>query len=289
MVTRRAEAWRSDDGATLHLAHALPAPEPRAHVVVVHGFAEHGGRYTELSEALVAAGMAVHAVDLRGHGHSSGRRGLVTSAGRLVADLTRLLERLQAEPGPLALFGHSFGGALALRTAQERPDLLDALVLSAPYLTTALPDPPWLLRAGALASHLLPAVRTRAIDPDVISKKPEEVRRYRDDPLVDTRGVPLASVRELHALGPLVLNGAERLVTPMLIVHGDADRLAAVDGSRRLARAAASHDVTLRIVEGGYHELLHDTDADRVRSGIVDWLVDRLGLLKITAEDPLGP
>lgn len=288
MVTRRAEERLGRGGARLHLAHTLPSEPARAHVVVVHGYGEHGGRYAELSEALARAGFAVHVPDLRGHGHSSGRRSLITDAEVLVDDLTDLLERLQAEPGPLALYGHSFGAALVLRAAQERPDLLDALVASAPYLVTALNDPPWLFRAAAWASHVLPWVRTRPLDDRTISAVPGEVRRYSEDPLVDRGGVPLASIREMHALGPLVLAEAANLVTPTLIVHGASDGLSDPEGSRRLARSAATADLTLRIVEGGFHDVLHDVEGDRVRTGIIDWLVDRLGLREATIERPAG-
>lgn len=288
MTTRRAEEWLAEDGARLHLTRACPPDAPRGHVVVVHGYAEHGGRYEALTEALVSVGLAVHAPDLRGHGHSPGPRSLIMDAELLVEDLTRLLEQLQARPGPKALYGHSFGGTLALRVAQERPDLLDALVASAPYLLTALDDPPWTFRLAAVASHLFPGVRTRPLDARSVSSIPSEVDRYRDDPLVDRRGVPLASVREMHALGPRVLEDGARLVTPTLIVHGALDALAAPEGSRRLARSANGADVTLRIVDGAFHDLLHDSEADRVRSGVIDWLLDRMGLREVTVERPAG-
>lgn len=279
-MTERTERWASDDGVELRLAHAAPEGEARANVLVVHGFAEHGGRYGALAHALAAAGMASCRVDLRGHGLSPGPRALVDDAGRHVRDVVGLLERLQAGPCPVALLGHSFGGAIAARAAQERPDLLDALVLSSPYLVTALDDPPWLLRLADRLSRVAPRLRSRRIPADVISRLPEEVRRYQEDPLVDHGGVRLASSRELHALAARVLADAHRLVTPALVVYGSADRLAHPDGARRLAADAEGEDVTLRIVEGGYHELLNDADGERVLRGIVDWLLDRLGALE---------
>lgn len=280
MTTERGdELFTTDDGVELHVVHARPRSESRAHVLIVHGFAEHGGRYDALVESLARHGMTTHLVDLRGHGRSPGARAFVGDADRFVRDVILLLERLQPEPGALGLFGHSFGGAVAARAAQERPDLLDALVLSAPYLVPALQDPPWLLGAARLASYVAPRLRTRRIPAEVISSLEEERRRYREDPLVDHGGVRLASFREMRALGPRVLDDAERLVTPTLIVHGDGDGLAHPDGSRRLAAGVVEGPVTLRIVEGGRHELLHDVDADRVRTGIVEWLVDWLGLL----------
>src|SRR3990172_11704010 len=55
----------------------LPEGTPNAAVVIVHGYAEHSGRYRHVAERLVAHGYAVHAYDLYGHGRSEGRRAFV--------------------------------------------------------------------------------------------------------------------------------------------------------------------------------------------------------------------
>src|SRR3990172_13210604 len=47
-----------------------PKTPSRALVIFVHGFTEHCGRYEHVAQALVARGVAVHALDLRGHGRS---------------------------------------------------------------------------------------------------------------------------------------------------------------------------------------------------------------------------
>lgn len=283
MTTERVETWASDDGHELHLVHTLPATEARAHVLIVHGLAEHGGRCAKLVDTLTRNGLGTLTVDLRGHGRSPGARGLVSDAERHVRDVTSLLERLQAGSGPVALYGHSFGGALAARAAQERPDLLDALVLSSPYLVDGGDDPGWVWRAAVASSFILPRLRTRRIPPEAISSRPEERTRYREDPLVDHGGVRLATARELRALGRAVLEDAERLVMPTLVLHGARDRVADVAGSRALAAGAVTEDVTLRVYDEGLHELIHDAGAERVLSGISDWLLDRLGLIETPA------
>ncbi len=262
----------------LHVSVVAPTGAVRGRVAVVHGFAEHGGRYGELASAFAAQGLEVHAVDLRGHGQSRGVRALVRDASEAANDVTRLLERLRAAGGPVLGFGHSFGGALMLRAAQLRPDLVDAVAVTGPYLTTALDDPPWLFGVVNVVSRVLPLVRGRPIDATVVSTIPAEVRRYVDDPLVDVGGVRLASVRELHALGPRVLADADRLVTPTLIVHGGADRLASVQGSRELRDGAGADDVTLIEVPGNAHDLLHDVASEQMLSTIVTWGLERLGL-----------
>lgn len=262
----------------LHVSVVAPTGTVRGRVAVVHGFGEHGGRYGELAHAFAAQGLEVHIVDLRGHGLSSGVRALVRDVAETLNDVTTVLERLRASGGPVLGFGHSFGGALMVRAAQVRPDLVDAVAVTGPYLKTALDDPPWLFGVVNVVSRVLPLVRGRPIDASVVSSIPAEVRRYRDDPLVDVGGVRLASVRELHALGPRVLADAERLVTPTLIAHGGADRLSSPHGSRELRDSAGADDVTLIEVPGNEHDLLHDVASEQVLGTIVTWSLERLGL-----------
>jgi alpha-beta hydrolase superfamily lysophospholipase len=258
----------------LHEA-TVPAVGPlRGRLLVVHGFAEHGGRYAGFARACAARGLEVVLPDLPGHGRSDGPRALIADAERLAGALVERLTALRAGGTPVAAFGHSFGGALLLRAAQLRPGALDALAVSAPYLLSARGDPPWLMWLATVASGFLPRLRSRRIDARVVSRLEGEVAAYEDDPLVDRGGVRLGSVRELHALGPRVLADAARLRVPTRVVHGDADRLADVAGSRSLA--AASEAVTLEEVPGGAHGLLHDRGAEAFAERLADWLAGRL-------------
>src|SRR5690606_32889623 len=98
-------------------------PETRRPVVVVHGFAEHARRHGELASALSMAGHPVWALDLPGHGESPGPRAVVAGYDDAVAAVGALVERAgrEASDGEPVLFGHSMGGAIALRYAAERP------------------------------------------------------------------------------------------------------------------------------------------------------------------------
>lgn len=262
----------------LHVRVVQPDGPVRMRVSVIHGFAEHGGRYSRLAQDLAEVGAEVHLIDAHGHGRSPGVRGLIPSEDAAVGTVVRLLENLQEDGVPVALFGHSFGGALSLRAAQLRPDLLDAVVATGPFLVNARPDPAWLVHGVRWASYLLPRLRSLAIDAETVSNLPDEVRAYQDDPLVDRGGVRLGSARVLVDIGPRVLADARRLLTPTLLLHGTRDRLADPEGTRQLYLKAGGGDVELREVPRSGHALLHDADADRVRAGIVEWLVDRLGV-----------
>lgn len=264
--------------ADLHVHVVAPVGRLRMRACIVHGFAEHAGRYLALARDLAEVGAEVHLMDAHGHGRSPGVRGLIPSEDSAVGAVVRLLENVQEDGVPVALFGHSFGGALALRAAQLRPDLLDAVVTTGPFLVSARPDPAWLVRGVRWGSHVLPRLRSLAIDAETVSNLPAEVKAYEDDPLVDRGGVRLGSARVLIDIGPRVLADAQRLVTPTLLLHGTRDRLADPEGTRQLYVKAGGRDVEVREIPGDGHALLHDANADRVRAGIVTWLLERLGL-----------
>lgn len=271
------DTFEAPDGEPRYRIVWRPRAPARGAAVLAHGYAEHAGRYETLARALVAEGFSVHALDQAGHGHSPGRRGQILRAGAWTESLAALLESVQAEGGRVLACGHSFGATAVARVAQTRPDLLDACVLSAPYLRTALGHPAWLLRAGAWASWLLPHLRTAQISLQDVASDPAARRAYGEDPFVYRGGVPLAASRELHALAARVRRDAARLRTPTLIVHGTHDGVAAFQGSEAFRDGVAAEDLTLRAVEGGRHDLLHDAGADAVREGIVAWVRDRLG------------
>ena len=71
---------KTRDGLDLALYH-FPQPNARGRVVVVHGYGEHGSRYAELAQSLVAAGFDVLLYDQRGHGHSGGVRAYLAQIG----------------------------------------------------------------------------------------------------------------------------------------------------------------------------------------------------------------
>ena len=154
-------------GERLHLQAWLPAApdpagvavatEPAAVIALVHGYGDHGGRHTWFGEDMAARGYAVYAYDLRGHGQSSGTRGQIKRFDDYLDDTAIFLDEVRRrQPGkPVVLLGHSLGGLICTRFAQERPCDVRALVLSSPFFAlTVQPEPMKLLGAKALSSRL---------------------------------------------------------------------------------------------------------------------------------------
>ncbi len=171
------------------------------------------------------------------------------------------------------LFGHSMGGAISLRLALERPEAVRALALSSPFLLDAVARPAAQVAAARILARLLPQLPVARPDETRISRDAAEVARYRSDPLIHHAGVPAVTGLTLISEGAALLARASSLGVPALVVHGTDDGYASVEGSRRLA--AASERVELVEVEGGYHELHHDSPEagvpEYVRGRFLEW------------------
>jgi len=169
--------------------------EARAVVVIAHGAGEHSRRYEHVARRLVDAGYAVYALDHRGHGLSKGRRALVDRMDRVIADVRTLVGRAAAEnPGrPLFLLGHSMGGTIGIAFAARHQQELAGLALSGPVAVLEAASPALRVIASVL-STLTPGLGVFAVDASLVSRDPEVVRAYREDPLVFHGKLPARTV-----------------------------------------------------------------------------------------------
>lgn len=164
----------------------LPAGAPRATVGIVHGGAEHGGRYPRLIKALLDRRRAVYAVDLRGHGRSPGRRATVGHFGEYVDDLAGFIAVLEREHprAPRFLVGYRLGGLVTATYATREHTRLAGIVLAGPALGPGSGASRLQLGAARVLGVVVPRLRILRMDPGKMSQDPEVVRSYREDPLV---------------------------------------------------------------------------------------------------------
>lgn len=263
-------------GARLFWQGWLPETPPDGLLLVCHGLGEHSGRYRTVVDALLPSGWAVYGFDLRGHGRSSGRRAHLESYDDWLADL-ETFRRLATSrhPGlPAFLLGHSMGGQIALAYALTRQDELAGLVLSAPALASnAVPRAavPALRRLARVAPTLRPA----GIDPTKISKDPAVVADYRADPLVHHGHPTLALSAALFGQFDVLPERARGLRLPVLLQHGLDDGLTEPAGSRRLAAACGSADLSVCWYEGLWHEIYHEPEREQPLADLREWLAAR--------------
>jgi alpha-beta hydrolase superfamily lysophospholipase len=261
--------------ATLFGQAWLPDRPARAVVVVAHGLAEHGGRYSGLASRLVDKGYAVYALDHRGHGRSSGPRANIERFAYLLSDLGTFIGRAQREhfDTPVILLGHSMGGAIALACALKYEKALRALVLSAPALATGEALPAVKLLMVKLLSVLSPNTGVLTLPASAVSRDPAVVRAYETDPLVFRGAIPARTLAELLKAMQQLQATAHELRLPVLIQHGTADSLVPIAATHPVYQhLGQSKRRTLLVYEGLYHEVYNEPERDRVIHDLEAWL-----------------
>jgi acylglycerol lipase len=267
-------AFKGQDGTGILVRSWRPEGPVRGTMVLAHGLGEHGGRYGELVTRCLAHGLAVYAPDHRGHGRSGGRRALVKRFGWLVADLDVVMQRAAAEypEGRHFLFGHSMGGAVALTWTLDHPGQVDGLILSGP----AIAPPGAVSRVTVLVVRLLslvlPGKGAIALPPEDLSRDPEVVRAYEDDPLVLHGPVPARTLAELLRAMKSLPGRAAALREPVLVLQGTGDRLVMHADVKPVFEALGSADRTVKAYRGLYHEVLHEPEREQVFADLDGWL-----------------
>ena len=268
-----------EPGGQIHFQRWVPEGEPRALIIVVHGMAEHSGRYDLFGAAAAERGLAVAALDHPGHGYSYGEAAHVDR----FSDFLRALgafhaQEVEAFPGiPHFLLGHSLGGLISciyLLQAQER---FAGCVLSGPAIKTEVQPPAVQMLLIRLLSLLLPRLGVLQLDAEGVSRVPEEVERYRSDPLNYTGKISARVVAELFKAMAEIQARCGEIHLPMLILHGGADRMTDPAGSKLLDEGVKSTDKTLHVYPGLYHEIFNEPERDSVIDDLLGWLDTRIG------------
>ena len=261
--TTGSDTFTSSGGATIFEQWWRPAGDVRAVLAICHGYAEHSGRYAEVAAHLNEHGYAVEALDLRGHGRSSGERVTVQSFSEFHDDVEAFLARVRGRnPGKkVFLLGHSMGGGVVVSyLVMRKPELDGALFSGAAMLgPRRAPKPGEPPRSGPLPAS-------------TISRDPAIVAAYENDPLV-YRGAPNPKAGEASAEAfSRVQAEMESITMPLLIMHGTDDLLVPYQGSETFYARAGSSDKTLKLYEGLYHEILNEPERLQVLADIVEWL-----------------
>ena len=281
----------------LHCALWKPEGEPKAVVQLIHGIAEHIGRYDEFARFLNAHGYVVAADDHMGHGGSveNGVKGYF-SGGWLsaVEDEKRLHDEISAQyPDlPYYILGHSMGSFIARNYTAKYNDVQAAIFCGTSGKNPAAPI------AIKLASfvgksrgsrHKSEFINNLAFgnynkkfdnvktEFDWLTKDEDEVQKYIDDKYCGFL-FTAAGYKDLFS----VLNSVsgkdwyEQLSTdiPVLVVSGSMDPVG--DYSKGVAQVAedlkaTGHDVTLKLFDGDRHEILNETNRDEVEDYIAAW------------------
>ena len=272
----RESTFHRPDNTSLFVRHWRPTSDaPKAQLLVLHGYLEHGGRYAPLAEYLATIEIATHAYDMRGHGNSNGQRAYVKRFADYLDDADAIFSSLDNET-PSFVLGHSNGGLIALDWFVSRRPKVRGLIVTNPYLALAVPlhgPKKW---AGKLAGRVAPRISMPAgLRSEQMTQDPLMVEAHRQDPLI----IKMANAcwnREANLAQERVL-GYRRVPSPLLYIRSSADGVASPDVSRRFAQQLDSPDK--RVVErsGEFHEVLNETNRHHLFELIGAWILERSG------------
>lgn len=262
----------SGDGTKLFARH-WTAKHPHATLALVHGFGEHSGRYADMAGHLAQHGVQTVAIDLRGHGRSAGKRGIIRSFDDFRADLHALLTRARElhgeNKGPLVLYGHSMGGGIVLDHGLKADPGVAGIIASAPLVAPADPVPAPLRAVVRLVAKLMPnASMKNAISGDQISTLPQEQAEYERDALNHSR-LGLKTAVEIIENGEALTERASDWALPLLMVHATDDQLTDFAASQAFGAAARADFRPFPDVE---HELHNDTSRPAIYQAIIDFI-----------------
>ncbi len=266
--------FQVSDGASLYYRVWRPEGKAKRLVMLVHGFADHSGRFSYLAPHLVEHGAVVYAYDQRGNGLSEGKKGHVQRYQRLVDDLDAFVKlATENEPGlPRVLYAHSTGAIAALIYLYDSPAAVDAVVLSAPCLILTVDAPGWKTGVAKALSNVVPGFTMQAgFDPGTVSRDDEVVEANKADPLVSQNMTARFYTEVYLTAMPSALARIDELRTPYLVLQGTGDKLVSPGVADEFERQAAEYG-TIKRYEGGYHESHNDVHREEVFADVDKWL-----------------
>jgi len=246
----------------------------RGALIIVHGLAEHGGRYAHVGQFFAEQGFVVGAMDHRSHGKSDGKNSEFKSIDQLVEDLDIFVQRMRERlpDVPMFMYGHSMGGLVTTLYVIKKQPEFNAVILTGPALKISEDISPLLVKVSGLLAKIAPHMTTIQLDGSAVSRDPAVVEKYNSDPLNYRGGIPACTAGALN-------NGIQEanarfgeFTLPLLVMHGEKDRLADPDGSRAIYAHSGSEDKHIKIFDGMFHELVNEPEKQDILNEMLAWV-----------------
>jgi len=252
----------------------LPEENIKAVLLVVHGLGEHCGRYMNVVNHFVPLGYAVYGLDHIGHGNSEGTRELVESFDDFTDTLAifyNMITEWQANKS-IFLFGHSMGGTIALYYLLDHQADFKGAIISAPLVKVGDSVSQATITMSKVLSRVAPKMGVATLDVSGISRDPEVVDAYINDPLVFHGKTRARLAAELLSAMQRITAEAGKITLPMLIVQGAEDILVDPSGAKMLFEKASCEDKTIKIYDELYHEVFNEPERGLVLTDVENWL-----------------
>jgi alpha-beta hydrolase superfamily lysophospholipase len=278
MLKRSEGYFRGKDDIELFYQMWSPA-RPTATLVINHGLGEHTECYQRLVEGLRDMNIRFIAYDMRGHGRSEGKRGVVRRFSEYTSDLEIFLAHIRKEISndPIAILGHSLGGLVVLTTIIKNPDLnLKCVVLSSPLLGVQV-DVPEIKKIAAkyMAQYLPNMTMWNEIHDKVLTHDKSILAEFDKDPLRHDRICPKLYL-DMLAYTEKIRKDGGNLNLPVFFQLSGQDKVVSTKATQAFFETVKSKDKELKIYENSYHEIYNDIERDIAFSDIKVFLKKNL-------------
>ena len=244
-------------------------------LLAVHGMGEHSGRYGgHFAKAFNDKNIAVVSYDQFGHGKTEGKRGHTPSYDANLDCIYKMLAEIQGYYGDeisVFLYGHSMGGNLVANYVLRRQSSIKGAIISSPMLRLAFDPPAWKMKVGGWLRNIYPTFTEKTgIELAAITRDKAEQEKYVTDPLIHDK-VTINYTLPFFDAGEWAIRNAGILNKKVFIFHGTGDRITDHNASKEYA-LTADGNATLKLYEGGYHELHNDICKEDVLKDMTNWI-----------------
>jgi alpha-beta hydrolase superfamily lysophospholipase len=256
----------------------LPKVGIKAVLLLVHGLAEHSGRYTNVANYFVQKGYAICSFDYSGHGKSKGLRGYIKQFSYYLDDLKLFLDMVHNlyPENKIFIVGHSVGGTIATSFTINHQNEFDGLILSGATIIPGSSLSPMKIVMAKFLSLIFPKIGVDRIDASAISRDQSVVDGYINDPLVYHGKISARLGVELIKAMQIIKRHEQKIKLPILILQGTEDRLSDPEGSRMLYERVGSQDKAIKFYDSFYHEVFNEPKREQVFRDMEAWLVDHV-------------
>ena len=270
--------FTNQENHSLYYQNWLPDIQPKAALMIMHGLNEHTGRYANFADTFVGEGFAVYGMDLYGHGKSEGTRSYVKEFSQYIRDYFLFLKMIRewVPDCPIFLIGHSMGGLIGTVFLIDHPEQISGAVFSGSVVQVPEDISMVTIKLGQIISGILPKMGMLGLDLSGLSRNPEVVQAYKDDPLVYTGKFTVRISAEMNKAMNRVAGEAHQIKLPLLLLHGGADYIVSPSDSKYLHGLVSSDDKQLILYPDFYHEIYNDYGNEQVLQDVTGWLNNRL-------------
>ena len=260
-------------GVELYYQSWHPPVPPRGIAVIIHGLGGHSGLFGNMVDHLLPQNYAIYAFDLRGHGHSPGQRGYINSWDEYRGDLDAFLTLIERQNSGCSCFllGNSLGGIVALDYVLRFAERIQGVTaIAAPLGEIGVS--PLRIRIGKFLSRVWPRFSLdTGIELEAATRDREFLAEYAKDPLRHTKSTARLAT-ELFATVDWIQSHVCELRVPLLLLHGEKDRVCSPQGSRLFFEKVTFPDKEFKEYPGAYHELHHELNYQEVMADLTTWL-----------------